>query len=80
MRCSNGYMVQCASSLCDNTFAHTSRRFLGRIYQTITWRVRWMLDRIYFSDDDSLLLAARTCVIAGICYVPIRLVETFAGP
>lgn len=39
-----------------------------------------MLDRIYFSDDDSLLLAARTCVIAGICYVPIRLVETFAGP
>ena len=54
--------------------------FLGAVYLAITWGVPWMLGRIYFSDDDSLLLAARACVIAGICYVPICLVEIFAGP
>jgi hypothetical protein len=42
--------------------------------------VPWVLGRIYFSDHDSLLLAARACVIAGICYVPICLVEICIGP
>jgi hypothetical protein len=53
---------------------------LGATYQTISWGVPWLLGRIYFSDDDSLLLAARACVIAGICYVPVCLVEICAGP
>jgi hypothetical protein len=54
--------------------------FRGAAYQTICWGVPWVLGRIYFSDHDSLLLAARACVIAGICYVPICLVEICIGP
>ena len=53
---------------------------LGAIYQTISWGMPWLLGRIYFSDDDSLLLAARACVMAGVCYVPICLLEICAGP
>jgi hypothetical protein len=40
----------------------------------------WLLARIYFSDSNSLLLAAKACVIAGVCYVPICLVEVCTGP
>ncbi|MGA3343305.1 MAG: hypothetical protein ABSC76_00420 [Terracidiphilus sp.] len=53
---------------------------IGAIYQTVSWGVPWLLGRIYFSDDASLLLAAKACVIAGICYVPICLFEICAGP
>jgi hypothetical protein len=53
---------------------------LGAAYQTIAWGVPWLLGRICFSSDDSLLLAAKACVIAGICYVPICLVEICSGP
>jgi hypothetical protein len=53
---------------------------LGATYQTISWGVPWLLGRIHFSDDGSLLLAAKACVIAGICYVPVCLFEIFAGP
>jgi hypothetical protein len=53
---------------------------LGSSYQAIAWSVPWFLGRIYFSDDASLLLAAKACVIAGVCYVPICLFEICAGP
>jgi hypothetical protein len=53
---------------------------LGSIYQTISWGVPWLLGRIYFSDIDSLLLAAKACVFAAVCYVPICLVEICTGP
>jgi hypothetical protein len=53
---------------------------LGATYQTIAWGVPWLLGRIYFSQDDSLLLAARACVVAGVCYIPICLFEICAGP
>ena len=52
----------------------------GTAYQTICWGVPWVLGRVYFSDHDSLLLAARACVIVGVCYVPICLVEICTGP
>jgi O-antigen ligase len=39
-----------------------------------------MLGRRYFSDHESLLLAAKACVIAGLCYLPICLVEIATGP
>jgi hypothetical protein len=42
--------------------------------------VPWLLGRIYFSDDGSLLLAAKACVIAGLCYLPICLFEICTGP
>jgi hypothetical protein len=53
---------------------------VGAIYQMISWGVPWFLGRIYFSDDGSLLLAAKACVISGICYVPICLFELCTGP
>jgi hypothetical protein len=53
---------------------------MGAAYQTISWGVPWLLGRTYFSDDASLLLSAKACVIAGICYVPICLIEICAGP
>jgi hypothetical protein len=53
---------------------------IGATYQTIAWGVPWLLGRIYFSSDGSLLLAAKACVIAGICYVPVCLFEICAGP
>jgi len=52
----------------------------GAAYQTVAWGVPWFLGRIYFSNDDSLLLAAKACIIAGICYVPICLFEICSGP
>ena len=53
---------------------------LGAAYQIISWGVPWLLGRIHFSADGSLLLAAKACVIAGICYVPVCLLEICAGP
>jgi hypothetical protein len=53
---------------------------LGATYQTISWGVPWLLGRTYFSDDGSLLLAAKAYVIAGVCYVPVCLLEICAGP
>jgi hypothetical protein len=52
----------------------------GACYQAIAWGVPWLLGRIYFSSPESLLLFAKTCVTAGVCYVPICLVEFFTGP
>jgi len=52
----------------------------GAIYLAISWGVPWLLGRMYFSEFGSLLLAAKACVIAGACYVPICLVEICVGP
>ena len=57
-----------------------SEGIFGTIYQTLAWGVPWVLGRIYFSDNDSLLLFAKACVIAGICYLPICVLEFFTGP
>jgi hypothetical protein len=52
----------------------------GAAYQAISWGVPWLLGRIWFSDHRSQLLAAKACVIAGLCYVPVCLVELSTGP
>jgi len=71
----------CVPLLSAATHWNTHREaLLGAAYQAISWGVPWMLGRIYFSDNRSLLLAAKACVIAGICYVPVCLFEIFAGP
>ena len=57
-----------------------SQGFLGAIYQSIAWGVPWLLGRRYFSDASSLLLAAKACVIAAACYIPICLIEIVTGP
>jgi hypothetical protein len=38
------------------------------------------LGRIFFRDRDSLLLAAKAIVLAGLSYLPICMVELIAGP
>jgi len=49
-------------------------------YLVIAWGVPWLLGRLYFSDDESLLLFAKACIVGGVCYVPICLVELCTGP
>lgn len=66
-----------------SAIAHTStlqQGLLGAAYQAISWGAPWFLGRIWFSDQRSLLLAAKAIVIAGLCYVPICLVELCTGP
>lgn len=52
----------------------------GSIYLCLAWGVPYLCGRIYFSDTDSLRLAATALVIAGLAYVPICLIELFTGP
>jgi hypothetical protein len=53
---------------------------LGALYLIVAWGVPWLLGRIYFSEFDSRLLAAKACVIAAACYVPICVFEICVGP
>jgi hypothetical protein len=50
------------------------------LYQILAWGVPYILGRLYFIDTDSLRLAAKAFVIAGLAYVPICLLEIFTGP
>ncbi len=50
------------------------------VYQTLAWGVPYCFGRLYFSDTDSLRMAAEAFVIAGLAYIPICLVEIFTGP
>jgi len=52
----------------------------GALYQSLAWGVPYLLGRTYFADDASLRLAAKAFVIAGLCYVPICLLEIVKGP
>ena len=52
----------------------------GMAYQILAWGVPYLLGRMYFRDNASLALAAKAFVIAGLCYVPICLIELCAGP
>jgi hypothetical protein len=52
----------------------------GTLYQSLAWGVPYLLGRLYFSGDESLLLAARAFVISGALYLPICLIEFFAAP
>jgi len=53
---------------------------LGELYQILAWGVPYLMGRLYFNDIDSLKLAAKAFVIAGLAYVPICLIEFFTGP
>src|SRR5271169_6181958 len=45
----------------------------GVFYLLLAWGVPYLLGRLYFSDNASLLLAAKAFVMAGLLYVPICL-------
>ncbi|MGB8097271.1 MAG: hypothetical protein WCF17_08945, partial [Terracidiphilus sp.] len=50
------------------------------LYLFLSWLVPYYLGRLFFCDSDSLLLAAKAIVFAGIVYLPICLLELFTGP
>jgi hypothetical protein len=52
----------------------------GELYQILAWGVPYIFGRLYFTDTDSLKLAAKAFVIAGLAYIPICLLEVFTGP
>ncbi len=52
----------------------------AEVYQLLAWGIPYLLGRIYFSDTDSLRLAAQAFVVAGLLYIPICLVEVRFGP
>ncbi len=52
----------------------------GSIYLFLAWGTPYLFGRLYFSDTDSLRLAAEAFVIAGMAYIPVCLVEVFTGP
>jgi hypothetical protein len=52
----------------------------GMVYQVLAWGVPYLLGRVYFRDHESLTLAAKAFVIAGLCYMPICVIELYTGP
>jgi hypothetical protein len=75
-------LLWCCAPLLS-THAHLNllpRGLFGAAYHLLAWGIPWMLGRIYFSDRASLLLFAKSCVFAGLCYVPVCLVEWISGP
>ena len=52
----------------------------SELYQTLAWGVPYLAGRLYFNDTESLGLAAKAFVFAGVAYVPVCLIEIFTGP
>jgi hypothetical protein len=52
----------------------------SELYQILAWGVPYFVGRLYFERSDSLKLAAKAFVIAGLAYVPICLIEMITGP
>ena len=52
----------------------------GVLYLALAWGVPYLMGRLYFSDTESLRLAAKAFVIAGLAYVPVCLLEVVTGP
>lgn len=53
---------------------------MGEAYQLLAWGVPYLLGRLYFTETESLRMAAKAFVLAGLLYVPLCLFEIFAGP
>jgi hypothetical protein len=52
----------------------------GELYQLLAWGSPYLIGRLYFTDTQSLRLAAKAFVIGGLAYIPFCLFEFFAGP
>jgi hypothetical protein len=52
----------------------------SELYQILAWGVPYLFGRLYFENTESLRLAAKAFVIAGLAYVPVCLIELFTGP
>jgi hypothetical protein len=54
--------------------------FIGELYQLLAWGSPYLIGRLYFTDTQSLRLAAKALVIGGLAYIPICIFEIFRGP
>jgi hypothetical protein len=52
----------------------------GEFYQLLAWGSPYLIGRLYFTDTQSLRLAAKAFVIGGLAYIPFCLFEIVAGP
>jgi hypothetical protein len=52
----------------------------NELYQILAWGVPYLAGRLYFNDTESLGLAAKAFVLAGVAYIPVCLLEIFTGP
>jgi hypothetical protein len=53
---------------------------IGEIYQLLAWGSPYLIGRLYFTDTQSLRLAAKAFVIGGLAYIPFCIFEIFTGP
>ena len=52
----------------------------GEVYQLLAWGSPYLIGRLYFTDTQSLRLAAKAFVIGGLAYIPFCIFEIFKGP
>jgi hypothetical protein len=52
----------------------------GEIYQLLAWGSPYLIGRLYFTDIQSLRLAAKAFVIGGLAYIPFCVFEIIRGP
>jgi hypothetical protein len=53
---------------------------LPELYQFLAWGAPYLIGRLYFTDTQSLRMAARAFVIGGLAYIPLCIFEIFFGP
>jgi hypothetical protein len=53
---------------------------VGEIYQLLAWGSPYLIGRLYFTDTQSLRLAAKAFVIGGLAYIPFCIFEIIKGP
>jgi hypothetical protein len=52
----------------------------GEAYQLLAWGSPYLIGRLYFTDTQSLRLAAKAFVIGGLAYIPFCTFEFIKGP
>ncbi len=52
----------------------------GCVYQALAWGAPYLIGRLYFTDTQSLRLAAKSFVVGGLVYIPFCVFELFRGP
>ena len=75
-------LLWCAAPICASFVNALSfwKSLAATAYLLGAWAVPYLLGRHFFRDRQALLLAARAIVLAGLLYIPVCLVEIFAGP
>jgi hypothetical protein len=54
--------------------------FRGELYQLLAWGSPYLIGRLYFTDTQSLRLAAKAFVLGGLFYIPLCIFEIVRGP